>query len=173
MTEFRLLGSLEAVDSGRSLALGGHRQRAVLAVLLLRHGEVVSVDAIVDAVWGEQVPKTAVAYLQNCISRLRTQLGYETIETRAPGYALRVDVEAGQEREDHRRRPAGTHGHGVARFLDVDGEGPALPTEPVTEQRPRPRHAVAQRPARLRRSPRALVNRADPDIARAPRSFRH
>ena len=91
MIEFRLLGSLEALDGGRSLALGGHRQRAVLAVLLLRNGEVVSVDAIVDAVWGEQVPKTAVAYLQNCISRLRRQLGHEAIETRAPGYVLRVD----------------------------------------------------------------------------------
>ena len=91
MTEFRLLGSLEALDGGRSLALGGHRQRAVLAVLLLRNGEVVSVDAIVDAVWGEQVPRTAVAYLQNCISRLRRQLGHEAIETRAPGYVLRVD----------------------------------------------------------------------------------
>ena len=63
----------------------------MLAVLLLRNGEVVSVDAIVDAVWGEQVPRTAVAYLQNCISRLRRQLGHEAIETRAPGYALRVD----------------------------------------------------------------------------------
>ena len=91
MIEFRLLGSLEALDGGRSLALGGHRQRAVLAVLLLRNGEVVSVDAIVDAVWGEQVPRTAVAYLQNCISRLRRQLGHEAIETRAPGYVLRVD----------------------------------------------------------------------------------
>src|SRR3954447_17694751 len=97
MTEFRLLGSLEALEGGHSLALGGRRQRAVLAVLLLRNGEVVSTDEIVDAVWGERAPKTAVATLHNCISRLRRQLGKELIETRPPGYVMRAaadDIDA-------------------------------------------------------------------------------
>ena len=93
MTEFRLLGSLDALVDGRPVELGGSRQRAVLAVLLLHNAHVVSVDEILDAVWGERVPKTAVASLQNCISRLRRQLGHDLIETRTPGYALRANPE--------------------------------------------------------------------------------
>jgi DNA-binding SARP family transcriptional activator len=53
--EFRILGTLEALDGGRELPLGGARQRAVLAILLLHRGEVVSVDRIADELWGEAV----------------------------------------------------------------------------------------------------------------------
>jgi DNA-binding SARP family transcriptional activator/tetratricopeptide (TPR) repeat protein len=89
--EFRLLGPLEARDRGRPLALGGPKQRGVLAMLLLRPNEVVSVDRLVDELWGDRPPRTVTAYIQNCVARLRRVLGAETIETRAPGYVLRVD----------------------------------------------------------------------------------
>jgi DNA-binding SARP family transcriptional activator len=92
--EFRLLGSLEAVSNGQALPLGGPKQRAVLAVLLLNANEVVSVDRLIDDVWGSTPPKSVHSHIQNCISRLRQSLGREAIETRAPGYLLRADDEA-------------------------------------------------------------------------------
>jgi DNA-binding SARP family transcriptional activator len=89
--EFRLLGPLEARDRGRPLALGGPKQRGVLAMLLLRPNEVVSTDRVIDELWGDRPPRTVDAYIQNCVSRLRRVLGPETIETRSPGYVLRAD----------------------------------------------------------------------------------
>ena len=56
MMQFRILGSLEARRRLGSIALGGAKQRAVLAILLLHRGEVVSVDRIVDELWGERRP---------------------------------------------------------------------------------------------------------------------
>jgi DNA-binding SARP family transcriptional activator len=91
MPSFRVLGPLEVVnDDGRPLALGGQKQRAVLAVLLLRAGEVVSTGFLVDALWGEQPPPTATTSLQNSISALRKLLGPEAVLTRQPGYVLAV-----------------------------------------------------------------------------------
>jgi DNA-binding SARP family transcriptional activator len=89
--DFRLLGPLEVRAEGRALPLGGPKQRAVLAMLLLHPGEVVSTDRLIDELWGERPPKTVDAYIQNCISRLRTALGREVIETRRPGYVLHAD----------------------------------------------------------------------------------
>ena len=60
MLEFRILGPLQVLDDDRTIELGGARQRAVLAILLLHRGETVSVDRIVDLVWGERPPATAV-----------------------------------------------------------------------------------------------------------------
>ena len=92
--DFRLLGPLDAVGTDGSLPLGGPKQRALLAVLLLNANEVVSNDRLVDDLWGEQPPRTATAYLQNCISKLRRVLGPEAVATRPPGYVLRVDENA-------------------------------------------------------------------------------
>jgi DNA-binding SARP family transcriptional activator len=64
--DFRLLGPLEVLgEDGSPLPLGGAKQRAVLAVLLLRAGEVVSSEFLIDAVWGEEPPRTAATSLQN------------------------------------------------------------------------------------------------------------
>ncbi len=94
MPEFRLLGPLEAVDDdGAAIPLGGTKQRAVLAVLLLRAGEVVSTGFLTDALWGETVPRTASTSLQNLISALRKLLGPDLLVTRPPGYMLTVDKE--------------------------------------------------------------------------------
>ena len=57
--ELRLLGPLEALDRGRLITLGGAKPRALLTVLLLELGRVVSVDRLVDELWGERAPQTA------------------------------------------------------------------------------------------------------------------
>src|SRR6266545_195561 len=92
--EFRILRPLEVRSQGRSLPLGGPRQRAVLAYLLLHANEVVAVDTLVDELWGERPPTHVKPFIQNCISRLRKGLGYERFEQRPPGYLLRVDPAA-------------------------------------------------------------------------------
>src|SRR5207302_8823580 len=63
--DYRILGPLEAFDGERPLALGGVRQKAVLALLLLHPNEALSRDLIVDELWGENPPATAVKVLQN------------------------------------------------------------------------------------------------------------
>jgi len=90
MLEFRILGPLEVLDEGRSISLGGQKQRALLALLLLDAGRVVSVDRIVDALWGERPPKTAPTSLQNFVSHLRKALGADVLVTQPPGYVLRI-----------------------------------------------------------------------------------
>jgi DNA-binding SARP family transcriptional activator len=95
VAEFRLLGPLEAAgDDGEPLALGGQKQRAVLALLLLRANRVVSTDFLVDALWGDNPPRTATTSLQNSISALRKLLGPDALVTRSPGYLLVVPNEA-------------------------------------------------------------------------------
>ena len=88
--DFRILGSLQVVVGEREIPLGGARQREVLAVLLLHRGEVVSVDRVVDEVWGEQPPDTATKTVQVYVSRLRKALGDGVLVTRDGGYALEV-----------------------------------------------------------------------------------
>jgi DNA-binding SARP family transcriptional activator len=56
--EFRILGPLEVYDGVRAVALGGAKQRALLALLLLRRGEVVSSERLIDELWGERPPAT-------------------------------------------------------------------------------------------------------------------
>src|SRR5262245_29767358 len=90
MPDFRILGPLEVSDVSGPLLLGGQKQRAVLALLLLEPGRVVSTDRLVDALWGERPPRTAGTSLQNFISQLRRVLGPEILETKPPGYRLRV-----------------------------------------------------------------------------------
>src|SRR5829696_1573169 len=91
--ELRILGTLEALDGGRELPLGGARQRAVLAILLLHRGEVVSVDRVVDELWGGRPPDTATKTVQVYVSRLRKELGEGVLVTRGGGYALEVDAD--------------------------------------------------------------------------------
>lgn len=89
--EFRILGPLEVVDADRPLALGGERQRALLALLLTRANEVVSTDSLIDELWGMRPPKQALNTIQYYVSQLRKTLGAERIVTRAPGYVIRVE----------------------------------------------------------------------------------
>jgi DNA-binding SARP family transcriptional activator len=97
--QYRLLGPLEAVDGARPLALGGGKQRALLALLLLAANRVVSVEQIIDELWGENPPDTAANAVQVHVASLRRILepgrsgGAATavLVTRSPGYLLRVE----------------------------------------------------------------------------------
>ena len=90
MVEFRVLGPLEVVDRGRAIPLGGAKQRAVLAILLVHAGEVVSVDRLVEELWGDRPPDTATKTVQVYISRLRKALGEGALVTRGGAYLLDV-----------------------------------------------------------------------------------
>jgi YVTN family beta-propeller protein len=88
--EFRILGPLEVVRDGRALPLGSGRQLALVALLLLHANEVVSVDRLVDELWGESPPPTAAKIVRNSVSLLRRQLG-ERLVTKPPGYRLYIE----------------------------------------------------------------------------------
>jgi DNA-binding SARP family transcriptional activator len=93
MAEFRILGPLEVVDETGVKPLGGVKQRAVLALLVLEAPRPVSTDRLIDALWGEQPPRTAQTSLQNFISQLRKLISPEVLVTKAPGYALEIRPE--------------------------------------------------------------------------------
>jgi DNA-binding SARP family transcriptional activator len=94
--DFRILGPLEVLDEGRSIALGGGKQRALLALLLLHPNETLTTDRLINELFGEQASATAAKTLQVYISRLRKALaagardGGEVV-TRERGYELRLD----------------------------------------------------------------------------------
>ena len=98
--KFRLLGRLELDADGVDLTPVRPKQRALLALLLLRAGEVVSIDELVEGLWGPRPPETAQKALHGHISALRKRLGAERIETRPPGYRLRLA--GGDELDVHR-----------------------------------------------------------------------
>jgi DNA-binding SARP family transcriptional activator len=98
--KFRLLGRLEVDADGVDLTPVRPQQRALLALLLLRAGEVVASDELVDGLWGPRAPVTAQKALHGHISALRKRLGAERIETRPPGYRLRLAQ--GDEVDAHR-----------------------------------------------------------------------
>src|SRR3954467_5867649 len=89
--EFRILGPLEVLVNGRALDLGGPKQRALLALLLLEANRVVPRDRLIDALWDESPPETARKALQVHVSQLRKALGRERLQTADPGYRLRVE----------------------------------------------------------------------------------
>ena len=91
--ELRVLGPVEALTDGRSARLSP-RPRAVLAVLVLHAGQVVPATRLIDAVWGDHPPETAANVLQGYVSQIRKELGRGSVETRDPGYLLRVDRDA-------------------------------------------------------------------------------
>src|SRR3954469_2627561 len=89
--DFRILGPLEVLADGVSLRLGGPRQRATLAILLLSANRVVPVERLADDLYAGRPPVTAVTQVQRQVSELRRALGAaDAIETRAPGYVLRL-----------------------------------------------------------------------------------
>src|SRR5947199_291548 len=92
MLDFRLLGPLEVVGGDGPLKLGGIRQRATLAILLLSANRVVPIDRFADDLYGGEPPVTAVTQVQRQVSELRKLLGAESsIETRSPGYVITLD----------------------------------------------------------------------------------
>ena len=97
--DFRILGPLEVFDGDRPLALGGTKQRALLALLLLHANEVVSSDRLIEELWGERRLEHAAKALQVAVSRLRQTLEPDRssgqtsglLVTRTPGYELRLE----------------------------------------------------------------------------------
>jgi len=89
---FGILGPFEVVDDqGRGVPLGGRKQRAVLAILLLHAGEVLSSERLIDELWGERPPATAAKTVQVYVSNLRRALGAGLVVTRAGGYVVDPD----------------------------------------------------------------------------------
>jgi DNA-binding winged helix-turn-helix (wHTH) protein len=93
--QIRLLGHFDVSVGDRPIALGGAKQRAVLAMLVLEANRTVTADSLIEGVWGEQPPLSAAKMLQNYVWRLRRALadGGPEIGTRGGGYELRVDPE--------------------------------------------------------------------------------
>ncbi|MET0704070.1 MAG: BTAD domain-containing putative transcriptional regulator [Mycobacterium sp.] len=96
MVEYFLSGAIEARVDGSVAALGGAKQRCVLAVLLANHGSVVSIDALVDAVWVDDAPPKALASVRSYVANLRRVLedtdhdGTRRLESRPFGYRLNL-----------------------------------------------------------------------------------
>ncbi|HEX2053142.1 MAG TPA: BTAD domain-containing putative transcriptional regulator [Actinomycetota bacterium] len=98
MIQFRLLGPFELLRDGDPVDLGPHRQRAVLAALTIHANRVVSLDRLIDELWGEEAPAQAIGTLQAYVSNLRRVLepdrspreAPKILITQSPGYVLRI-----------------------------------------------------------------------------------
>ncbi|MFC4071824.1 AfsR/SARP family transcriptional regulator [Actinoplanes subglobosus] len=135
----RVLGPVRAWADDQELDLGTPQQRAVLTALALREGRQATLDALIDAVWGEDPPRTSALTLRTYISRLRQSFGAEVITTVNGGYQLRLApgsldladftatvVRARAARDD------GDHDTAEQAFGEADGlwRGPALADVP-------------------------------------------
>jgi class 3 adenylate cyclase len=133
--EYRLLGPLEVLDgSGHKLPLGGARQQSVLASLLLRAGQTVALDRLIDELW-EEPPSTAAKTVRVYVSRLRHELPDGAIESRPGGYAFvldgdELDLDAFERRaeEGHAALAAGEWGRAAELLREALAlwRGPAL-----------------------------------------------
>jgi ABC-type transport system substrate-binding protein/DNA-binding SARP family transcriptional activator len=119
--EFGVPGPVSVRVDGKELALGGPKQRALLAILLLARSGRVSRDRLIDGLWGERAPPSSEHSLDTYVSRLRQVLGPGRITRSAGGYSLRVEPgeldldrfeelvrQAMQERADDPARAAAT-----------------------------------------------------------------
>jgi predicted ATPase/DNA-binding SARP family transcriptional activator len=91
--DFRVLGPVEAWREDAPVALGGRRQRWLLALLLVQPGQTVSSDRLVDELWQGRPPDGAEGTLRVYVSRLRSVIGGTALVARPPGYALDIDAE--------------------------------------------------------------------------------
>lgn len=98
MIQFRVLGPFEVLLDGKPVDLGPRKQRAVLAALTIEANRVVSLDRLIDELWGEEPPAQAIGTLQAYVSNLRRVLEPnrtpreppKVLVTQSPGYVLRV-----------------------------------------------------------------------------------
>src|SRR6516162_11367154 len=88
--QVRILGPFQLEEGGRRITIGGLRQRAVLAGLVLHANEVVPSEQLLVELWGEDSPPGAANALQAAISRVRRALPPGRLITKAPGYLLRI-----------------------------------------------------------------------------------
>ncbi|TDK92345.1 BTAD domain-containing putative transcriptional regulator [Mycolicibacterium mucogenicum] len=104
MAQYYLSGAVAARVDGTPAALGGPKQRCVLAVLLANHGTVVSIDRLIDAVWGDEPPPKALASVRSYVANLRRVLD--------PGADVGPDQTAAARRGDAQRQRLASHPHG-------------------------------------------------------------
>src|SRR5215207_4488664 len=116
--DFRLLGPLEVFEDNRSLALGGVKQRSVLAVLLMHANELVTADQLIDEIWGGTPPAKAVKNIQVQVSRLRKVLDSGRVTTGPGGYVLHLEP----------------HESDVARFERLAAEAAGAPPQPAADR---------------------------------------
>ncbi len=92
MIEFTILGPIEALRDGALVDLGGRRQRALLALLIVRHGQVIDSERLIEELWSGAPPAGASITLRSYVSRLRRALGTTaTIAGTSSGYRLTVE----------------------------------------------------------------------------------
>ena len=120
--DFRILGPLEALQEGRAVTLGGSKQRALLAVLLLHANETLSADRLIEELWGDRPPATASKTVQVHVSRLRKTLGQRpgdgrggVVVTRDRGYELTLEPEHLDAHRFERLVAAGRSEHAAGR----------------------------------------------------------
>ncbi|HEY1369335.1 MAG TPA: BTAD domain-containing putative transcriptional regulator, partial [Gaiellaceae bacterium] len=89
--EFRILGPLEVLDGGRVVSVGGPRKRAVLAILLLHLNRPISSERLIDELWGDGPPATALQSVRVHVSQIRKALGHDLLRTLPSGYALELE----------------------------------------------------------------------------------
>src|SRR5487761_2027171 len=88
--QVRLFGELEAEHAGGPVPVRGAKQRALLALLALQRGQPVSVDRLIDVLWGDGQAAHPANALQAQIGQLRRTFGAAAVITTAAGYALDV-----------------------------------------------------------------------------------
>lgn len=160
-----MLGPLGAVGDDGPVALGGAKQRAVLAHLLLRANRVVAADRLIDDVWEDDPPAAARNVLQTYVSRLRKVLGDERLERRSGGYLLHAEpgeLDADRFRSlvaEARRRAVTDPAAASALYREADAlwRGPALddladqpslrPRSPTSRNCGPPRRRTASSPS--------------------------
>jgi hypothetical protein len=167
--QFRLLGALEAGSGGTVVDLGPPKQRAVLAILLLHVGEIVSTDRLIDLLWGEEPPRTAAHSIQIYVSDLRKSL--EPIAGNAdpdPATGLPADTPRIGRRQFERLVQQGSEQPREARRCGRDPaaldlwRGPASPTS--KEEFAQPYVHPAERPAPGRDRGAGLRARGGPPV---------
>jgi predicted ATPase/DNA-binding SARP family transcriptional activator len=121
---FSVLGPLEVRDAGKPLALGGPRQRSVLALLLLDVGRAVAADRLVTEIWGDEPPDGARDSLYTYVSNLRSVLGRDRLVRADGGYRLEpsegdtFDAEEVEARLAEARRLAGSDPASAVALID-------------------------------------------------------
>jgi DNA-binding SARP family transcriptional activator len=157
MVQFRLLGPLEARDGERRVELGRPKQRVLLAVLLVHANQVVSLDRLIEELWGEEPPPQAAASLQTYVSNLRRAL--------EPGRPARAPSRVLVSQPPGYRLAVGAGDLDAARFAVLAGEGHQL----LQAGRPTAAARVLREGLGLWRGP-ALAEVADEAFAQAERN---
>jgi DNA-binding SARP family transcriptional activator len=139
--EIRILGTFDVTVDGRPAGTGGSKRDALLTLLALRRGRPVSIDALIDELWGDQAPASPRNAVQHHVARLRATLGQESIVGSRNGYALEgATIDAllfedllVQARAALRGGDARTAAEVAVRALSL-WRGPALQTLPDTDR---------------------------------------